>query len=87
MGHHVSRKARPFLTEQELRGVPFVGSGVASAIPGTGPERALLAKERRGRLHLGRLAPIPPHRDALEPLEPRRAGKKKLGRRVVINVR
>jgi hypothetical protein len=33
----------------ELRGLPAIGWGVAGAQPGTQPEQALLAKERRGR--------------------------------------
>jgi hypothetical protein len=33
----------------ELRGLPAIGWGVAGAQPGTQPEQALIAKERRGR--------------------------------------
>ena len=83
----LSRQVRSFLTDDELRGIPFVGSPRGSHIPGSSPERALLAKEARGKLHLGRRDPIP--RPPLEEITlDRRVGRKrKLGRRVVINPR
>jgi hypothetical protein len=34
---------------ERLRGLPAIGPGVSSVMPGTQPERALLAKERRRR--------------------------------------
>jgi hypothetical protein len=34
---------------QRLRGLPAVSRGLGSVMPGTQPERALLAKERRRR--------------------------------------
>lgn len=40
---------------RELRGIPIVGRGVSSAMPGTMPLPALLSKEARGKLFL-----IPP---------------------------
>ncbi len=80
---YVSRKLRTFLTDEEMRGIPLVGGGRMSAIPGSAPERALLEKERRGRLRLGRPDPLPrPIAD-----EPVRNVRKKLGRRVVISAR
>lgn len=62
---------------RELRGVPIVGSGYSSSIPGSHPEMALLAKERRGHLRLDQRKPLPA---ATPEVRPRRAGK--LGRRV-----
>ena len=45
---------------RELRGVPLVGPHRSSAIPGTAPLPALLAKERAGKLVLTpRREPIP----------------------------
>jgi hypothetical protein len=35
--------------EASRRGIPIVGRGTAGVSPGTSPERALLAKGRRGR--------------------------------------
>lgn len=87
MPQYVSRKLRPFLTDEEMRGVPLVGGGRLSAIPGSVPERALLKKERRGRLRLGRPDPIPrPVPDEVVELD-RAIRKRKLGRRVVISPR
>lgn len=58
------------------RGVPLVG-GCKSAIPGTDPLAALLAKEARGKLDVVPIEPIP----RPEPYVPHvRTGK--LGRRV-----
>jgi hypothetical protein len=34
------------------RGIPVVGRGMTSAIPGTDPLAALIEKERRGKLNL-----------------------------------
>lgn len=88
MGQHVSRKLRPFMTEEEARGVPLVGGRRQSAIPGSAPESALLTKERRGKLRSSRpqgLDPIP--REFPPEDMPERNVRKKLGRRVVISPR
>lgn len=44
---------------RELRGIPLVGKGIASAVPGTNPMLALLHKERKGKLQVQPLDPIP----------------------------
>lgn len=46
-------------TDRELRGTPLVGRGRSSAIPGTAPLPALLAKEARGKLVLTFRDPLP----------------------------
>lgn len=62
---------------RELRGVPIVGPGRKSAIAGSDPLTALLAKERRGRLVLVPREPV------LKPVnEVRVVRRRKLGRRV-----
>jgi hypothetical protein len=38
------------MTQRELRGVPFVGGRRSSAIPGSDPLPAVIAKDERGRL-------------------------------------
>lgn len=68
---------RPGRKYADARGVPCVGGG-SSAIPGTDPLAALIAKENRGQLDLTPLEPIP----RPEPAEPR-VRHKKLGRRVL----
>jgi hypothetical protein len=65
-------------TDHALRGTPIVGRGRLSAITGTAPERALLAKEARGRLRLDFPDPLPrPEADSARPRT-----RKRLGRRV-----
>ena len=59
------------------RSIPVVGRGISSAIPGTDPLRALIAKENRGRLHLHCPDPL----KAPQPTEPH--VRRRLGRRVV----
>jgi hypothetical protein len=58
------------------RSIPVVGRGTKSAMPGTDPLQAVLAKEARGKLHIGRLDPI----DRPQPTE--RHVRRRLGRRM-----
>lgn len=47
---HTGRKEP--MSQRELRGVPLVGGGRSSAMPGTAPLPALLSKEEAGKLDL-----------------------------------
>lgn len=58
------------------RSIPMVGRGIRGTVPGTDPLQAVLAKEARGRLHLGRLDPIE------RPQAPEPHVRRRLGRRV-----
>ena len=44
---------------RELRGVPIVGRGLSSAMPGTHPLPAVIAKDERGRLFPAPRDPVP----------------------------
>lgn len=68
-------------TERELRGTPFVGGRRSSAIPGTDPLPALLAKEARGKLVLSFPDPLP------APESYGRFRASRLGRRALTNQR
>lgn len=66
-------------SDHALRGTPLVGGRRSSAITGSSPERALLAKERRGRLHVQQPDPLPRPTPEVRPAARERS---KLGRRV-----
>lgn len=44
---------------REIRGVPIVGRGLSSAMPGTNPLPAVIAKDERGRLFPLARDPVP----------------------------
>jgi hypothetical protein len=70
--------AKAYREFPDPRSIPVIGAASgSSAIPGTDPLAALIAKEARGRLHIGRLDPI----ERPQPTTPH--VRRKLGKRVV----
>jgi hypothetical protein len=62
------------MSNHELRGVPLVGGRRSSAIQGTDPLPALLAKERAGKLNLTPPEAVPARSEPLL-LVPERKGR------------
>lgn len=71
------RSAKPYREFPDPRGVPVVRRGSSSAVPGSDPLAALIAKENNGQLQLG--APEPLERP--QPTTPH--VRSRLGRRVM----
>lgn len=71
------RSAKAYREFPDPRGIPVVGRGSGSTMPGTDPLAALLAKEARGKLHLHRPEPI----ERPNPTTPH--VRRRLGRRVM----
>lgn len=71
-----TRYAKAYRDFPDPRGIPVVGRGMTSAIPGTDPLGALIAKENRGKLNLHVPDPI----ERPQPPEPH--VRRRLGRRV-----
>lgn len=72
-----TRYAKAYRDFPDPRGIPVVGRGTTSAIPGSDPLAAVLAKEARGKLNLH--VPDPIERSPT----PEPHVRRRLGRRVV----